>query len=49
MLLLSVVAYIFEMVYPAMRGTLVWGFVFPAVLLLFLASLDYSRYLNSTK
>jgi hypothetical protein len=49
MLLLSVVAYFIEMSYPTMRGKLVWGAMLPAVLSLFFASLDYSRYLNSKK
>ena len=49
MLLLSAVAYIFEIIYPAVRGTLIWGFFMPAVLMFFLASLDYSRYLNSSR
>ena len=47
-LLLSVVAYVFEVIYPAVRGTLIWGCFLPAVLAFFQASLDYSRYLNSS-
>jgi len=49
MLLLSAVAYILEVVYPGVRSTLVWPSLMPAVLMLFMASLDYSRYLNSSR
>ena len=49
MLLLSAVAYILEVVYPGVRSTLVWPSLMPAVLMLFMASLDYSRYLNSNR
>ena len=48
-LLLAFVAGVFEQLFPAMRGTLVWGFV-PAVMIFwFIASIHYSKYLSLSK
>jgi hypothetical protein len=49
MLLLSAASYIFESIYPQLRGTLAWGFLWTAVLCLFIASLHYSKYLSLTR
>ncbi len=44
LLLASLLAYSMEQRSPELRGSLVWGFMFPAVINLFLASLHYTRY-----
>jgi hypothetical protein len=49
LLLLSVASYIFEMYFPAIRGTLVFGFMLPAIISLFIASLHYSKFLSLSK
>ena len=49
MLLLSAAGFIFESVYPQSRGMLAWGFIWAAVLCLFIASLHYSKYLSLTR
>ena len=49
MLLLSAASFIFETVYPELRGTLEWPFTWNAVLSLFIASLHYSKYLSLTR
>ena len=49
MLMLSAVAYILEIIFPTLRGTLTWGFMFPAVFCLFISSLHYSKYLNLSR
>jgi hypothetical protein len=46
MLLLSAASYVLEVLYPALRGTLAWWFMFTAVVSLFIASLHYSKYLS---
>ena len=43
LLFLSAVSYVLEHVYPAMRGELVWGFLWTAVLCLFIASLHHAK------
>jgi len=48
MLLLSVGAYVLEQFKPELRGSLVWGFMFAAVISLFLASLHYSGYRSTS-
>ena len=49
MLLLSAVSFIIEAIFPPMRGSLAWCFMFAAVPSLFVASLHYSKYLVLSK
>jgi hypothetical protein len=49
MLFLSAVGYILENVYPDLRGGLAWGFMWPAVICLFIAALHHARYLSLSK
>lgn len=49
MLLLSAASFVFESLYPQLRGSLEWGFTWAAVLCLFIASLHYSKYLSLTR
>jgi hypothetical protein len=46
MLMLSATAYVLEILHPQLRGTLAWGFMFTAVLCLFISSLHYSKFLS---
>ena len=48
-LLLATVAGVFEGLFPAVRGQLVWGFIPTAMLCWFMASLHYSKYLSLSK
>ena len=48
MLIASVFAYIMDQLRPELRGSLVWGFMFAALISLFLASLHYSSYRSAT-
>jgi hypothetical protein len=43
LLFLSIVGYVLEHLYPALRGELAWGFLWPAVLCLFVASLHHAK------
>ena len=43
LLFLSAVAYVLEHVYPALHGELTWGFLWPAVICLFVASLHHAK------
>ena len=49
LLLLAVIAGVFEGLFPALRGQLVWGFVPAAMICWFVASLHYSKYLSLSK
>jgi len=49
LLLMAVVAGVFEGLSPALRGQLVWGFVPAAMVCWFIASLHYSKYLSLSK
>jgi NO-binding membrane sensor protein with MHYT domain len=49
MLLLAIVAQVFETIFPALRGQLVWGFVPATLMCWFIASLHYSKYLSLTR
>ena len=49
MLLLSTVSYTIEMFFPVLRGTLAYGFMCPAIICLFIASLHYSKSLSLIK
>ena len=49
LLLLAVIAGVFEGLFPALRGQLVWGFVPATMICWFVASLHYSKYLSLTK
>lgn len=49
MLLLSAVGVIIEAIFPQMKGSLAWRFMFAAVPSLFIASLHYSKYLVLSK
>lgn len=48
MLALSIVGYVIEIIHPQLRGTLAGGFLFTAIICLFIASLHYSKYLASS-
>jgi len=48
-LLLAMVAGVFEGLFPALRGQLVWGFVPVTMICWFIASLHYSKYLSLSK
>jgi hypothetical protein len=43
LLFLSIVGYVLEHLYPALCGELAWGFLWPAVLCLFVASLHHAK------
>lgn len=49
LLLLSAVGLVLEGVFPQMRGTLACGFMWPAIVCLFIASLHYSKSLSLRK
>jgi hypothetical protein len=49
MLLLSAASQIFESAFPQLHGTLAQGFIWTAVLCLFIASLHYSKYLSLSR
>ena len=49
LLLLAVIAGVFEGLFPALRGQLVWGFVPATMICWFVASLHYSKYLSLSK
>ena len=49
MLLLSAVGYVIEILYPQLRGTLAWGFMFAAIVCLFVTSLHYAKYLSLSR
>ena len=49
LLLLAEIAGIFEGLFPAVRGHLVWGFLPATILCWFIASLHYSKYLSLSK
>jgi hypothetical protein len=49
LLLLAMIAGVFEGIVPALRGQLVWGFVPATMICWFIASLHYSKYLNLSK
>jgi hypothetical protein len=49
LLLLAAAGAIFEGVFPQMRGTLAFGFLWPAIVCLFIASLHYSKYLSVSR
>jgi hypothetical protein len=49
LLLMAVVTGVFEGLFPALRGQLVWGFVPAAMICWFIASLHYSKYLSLSK
>ncbi len=49
LLLLAIIAGVFEGLFPAMRGQLVWGFVPATMICWFIASLHYSKYLSLSK
>jgi len=48
-LLLAIAAGVYETLHPALRGTLVWGFVPTTIICWFIASLHYSKYLSLSK
>jgi hypothetical protein len=43
LLFFSAIGYVLEHVYPALRGELAWGFLWPAVICLFVASLHHAK------
>jgi hypothetical protein len=49
LLLVAVVAGVFEGLFPALRGQLAWGFVPAAMVCWFIASIHYSKYLSLSK
>ena len=49
MLLLSLVGNVLESIFPQMQGTLAFGFLYTAIVCLFVASLHYSKYLSLMK
>ena len=49
LLVLAIIAGVFEGLFPALRGQLVWGFVPAAMVCWFVASLHYSKYLSLSK
>jgi hypothetical protein len=49
LLLLTVIAGVFEGFFPVLRGQLVWGFVPATMVCWFIASLHYSKYLSLSR
>ena len=49
LLLLSATGGVLEGLFPQMRGTLAVGFLWPAIVCLFIASLHYSKFLSLRK
>ena len=49
MLLLSLVGNVLESIFPQMQGTLAFGFLFTAIVCLFVASVHYAKYLSLKK
>ena len=49
LLLLGIIAGVFEGVFPSLRGQLVWGFVPATMICGFIASLNYAKYLSQSR